>query len=88
MVGSCPQGKQGSARREWGGVKVGVGWGGGEETEDETSEERTRGGTSPGVQWLRLPVRAAQAQSPVREPIPPAAAEFPRVPQLRLGTAK
>ena len=54
-MGSCPQGKQGSARREWGGVKVGVGWGGGEEREDETSEERTQGGTSPGIQqWLRL----------------------------------
>lgn len=60
----------------------------GEGSEDETSGKRTRGGTSPGVQWLRpqLSVRAAHVQSPVREAVPPAAAEFPRMPRLRLGT--
>ena len=45
------------------GAKVGMGWGGGEESEDETSEERTQGGTSPGVQWLRLRAPRAGAGS-------------------------
>ena len=49
----------------------------GEGSEDETSGKRLR---------LQLPVRAAHVQSPVREAVPPAAAEFPCMPRLRLST--